>query len=136
MDRKGGKRQKYEAKTVKVKLLHLTQPRGGHILHEQEHNTGHGIQAIHNEICREIWRQPSKPEIQQKPLVYLLLESAKGRKRGDSGLPLRTVGLYLPPRSDSVRAPCIDEQGVKSNDSYDAAPVCRKRISASAFYRI
>ena len=45
LDRKRGKRQKDEAKSVKVELLHLTQPRGGRILHEQEYNTGHGIQA-------------------------------------------------------------------------------------------
>ena len=32
--------------------------RGGHILHEQEYNTGHGVSAISDEICREVRRQP------------------------------------------------------------------------------
>ena len=90
LDRKRGKRQKDEDKSVKVELLHLTQPRGGRILHEQEYNTGHGIQAIPNEICREIWRQPSKPKVQQKPVVHLLLEGALGRLCEILSLPVQT----------------------------------------------
>ena len=37
--------------------------RGGHILHEQEYNTGHGIPAIPDEVRGEIRRQPCQPEV-------------------------------------------------------------------------
>ena len=64
------------ASCVKVELPHNNFTRGDPIPHEQKYNTGHGLQAITNEVCREIWRQPSQPEIQQKPLLHLLLETA------------------------------------------------------------
>ena len=71
MDSGERKKQKDEAASVKVELPHSTQPREDHILHEQEYNTGHGVQAIPNEIRGEVWRQPSQPEVQQGPVVYL-----------------------------------------------------------------
>ncbi len=37
------KGQEDEAESVKVELSHLTVPRGGHILHEQEYNTRHAV---------------------------------------------------------------------------------------------
>lgn len=77
-------------KSVKVELPHLTQPKGGHILHEKECNAGHGIQAIPNEICGEIRGQPNQPEVQQEPVLYLLLEETLGRKCGVPGLPVQT----------------------------------------------
>ena len=52
------KRMKDRAKSVKVELPHNNLTKGGHILHEQEYNTGHGVQAILNEIRGEIRRQP------------------------------------------------------------------------------
>ncbi len=62
--------------------------RGDHILHEQKYNTGHGVSAIPNEICGEIWRQPGQPKVQQEPVVYLLLEGTLGWECGISGLPV------------------------------------------------
>ena len=82
------KKQKDAAKSVKVQLPHLTQPRGDHILHEQEYNTGHDVQAIPNEIRGEVWRQPSQPEVQQGPVVCLLLACPLGWECGISGLPV------------------------------------------------
>lgn len=38
--------------------------RGGHILHEQEYNTGDSISAIPDKIHGEIRRQPCQPEVQ------------------------------------------------------------------------
>ena len=65
------------ASSVKIEVAdNLT--RGNHILHEQEYHTRHGISAIFHEICRKIRRQPCYPEIQQEPVVYLLLEGALG----------------------------------------------------------
>ena len=52
------KRMKDRAKSVKVELPHNNLTKGGHILHGQEYNTGHGVQAILNEIRGEIRRQP------------------------------------------------------------------------------
>ena len=62
--------------------------RGGHILHEQEYNTGHGISAIPDKVYGEIRRQPGQPKIQQEPVVYLLLERPLGRDGGVPGLPV------------------------------------------------
>ena len=85
MDSRERKKQKDAATSVKVELPHLTQPREGHILHEQEYNTGHGIQAIPNEIRTEIWTQPSQPEVQQKPVIYLFPADTLEREYGVSG---------------------------------------------------
>ena len=63
---------------VIVKLPHQTSPKGDHIPHEQEYNTRHSLSAIPNEVRREIWRQPRQPEVQQEPVVHLLLEAALG----------------------------------------------------------
>ena len=63
---------------VIVKLPHQTSPKGDHIPHEQEYNTRHGLSAIPNEVRREIRRQPRQPEVQQEPVVHLLLEAALG----------------------------------------------------------
>ena len=65
--------------------------RGGHILHEQEYNTGHGISAIPDEVCGEIWRQPCQPEVQQEPVVHLLLEGALEWDTGVAGLSVKTA---------------------------------------------
>ena len=76
------------ASSVIVGVADNNTTRGGHILHEQEYNTGHGVSAIPNEVRGEIRRQPCKPEVQQEPVVYLLLESTLGWKRGIPGLPV------------------------------------------------
>ena len=57
------KGMKDRASSVKVELLHNNLTRGGHILHEQEYNTGHGVSAIPDEVRGEIRRQPGKPEV-------------------------------------------------------------------------
>ena len=62
--------------------------RGGHILHEQEYNTGDGIQAIPDEVRGEIRGQPGRPEVQQEPVVHLLLEIPLGWDGAVSGLPV------------------------------------------------
>lgn len=63
---------------VIVKLPYQTSPKGDHIPHEQYYNTRHGLSAIPNEVRREIRRQPRQPEVQQEPVVHLLLEAALG----------------------------------------------------------
>lgn len=81
-----------------------TQPRGGRPLHEQKYNTGHGIQAILDEVCTEIRRQPCQPQVQQKPLLHLLLEGPLGRQRGIPGLGLTELWGRLKKRG-YVRRP-------------------------------
>ena len=79
---------KDRASSVKVGAVDNNLTRGGHILHEQEYNTGHGVSAISDEIRGEIRRQPRQPEVQQEPVIYLLLESEVGKECGISGLPV------------------------------------------------
>ena len=76
---------------AKVELPHNNLPKGDHIPHEQEYSTRHILQVIPNEVCGEIRRQPRQPEVQQEPVVYLLLEAALGRKCGVPGLPVQTA---------------------------------------------
>ena len=52
----GIKRMKDKASSVIVELRDTNLTKGEHILHEQKYNTGHGVSAIPNEICGEIWR--------------------------------------------------------------------------------
>ena len=65
---------KDKVSSVIVEVASNNRTRGDQILHEQEYDTGHGVSAIPDEIRREIRRQPCQPEIQQEPLVHLLLE--------------------------------------------------------------
>ena len=60
---KNKKRMKDKASSVKVGVADNNLTRGGHILHEQEYNTGHGISAIPDEVRGEIRRQPGQPEV-------------------------------------------------------------------------
>ena len=76
------------ASSDKVELPHNNLMRGGHILHEQAYSTGHGVSAIPDEIRGEIRRQPSQPEVQQEPVVYLLLEDPLGWNSGLFSLPI------------------------------------------------
>ena len=52
-------------------------------------------QAIPDEVRRKIRRQPRQPEVQQKPVVHLLLEAALGRKCGVPGLPVQTARTVI-----------------------------------------
>ena len=51
---KKGKRDRVSY--AKVELPHNNFTKGDHIPHEQEYNTRHGVSAIADEVCREIWR--------------------------------------------------------------------------------
>ena len=77
------------ASSVIVEVADNNVTRGGHILHEQEYNTGHGVSAIPDEIRREIRRQPGQPEVQQEPVVYLLLEGPLERNSAVPELPVQ-----------------------------------------------
>ena len=57
------KRMKDKGSSVIVELPHTNCTRGGHILHEQEYNTRHGIPAIPDEVCGETRRQAGQPEV-------------------------------------------------------------------------
>ena len=81
---------KDKAQSVKVEVADNNSTRGGHILHEQEYNTGHGISAILDEIRGEIRRDPCQPEVQQEPVVHLLLEGPLGWDGAVPGLPVQT----------------------------------------------
>ena len=76
------KRMRNRVSCAKVELPHNSLTKGDHISHEQEYNTGHGIPAISHEVRRKIRRQPRQSEIQQEPVVHLLLEAALGWKCG------------------------------------------------------
>ena len=54
---------KDKASSVKVGVADNNSTRGGHILHEQEYNTGHGIPAIPNEVCGKVRGEPRQPEV-------------------------------------------------------------------------
>ena len=79
---------KDRASSVIVGVADNNVTRGGHILHEQEYNTGHGISAIPDEVRGEIRGQPGQPEVQQEPVVHLLLEGTLGWDRAVPGLPV------------------------------------------------
>ena len=76
------KRRRDRVSCAKVEFPHNNLTKGDHISHEQEYNTGHGIPAISHEVRRKIRRQPRQSEIQQEPVVHLLLEAALGWKCG------------------------------------------------------
>ena len=76
------------ASSDKVELPHNNLMRGGHILHEQAYNTRHGVSAIPDEIRGELRGQPRQPEVQQEPVVYLLLEDPLGWNSGLFSLPI------------------------------------------------
>lgn len=87
---------KDKAQRGKIELSHTNLPKGGHILHGQ-YNTRHAVSAIPHEVCGEIRRQPSQPEVQQKPILYLLLESTLGWNG-------RLLGLPIPAASQSSKS--------------------------------
>ena len=72
----------------KVELPHNNLMRGGHILHEQAYNTRHGVSAIPDEIRGELRGQPRQPEVQQEPVVHLLLEEPLGWNSSLFSLPI------------------------------------------------
>ena len=76
------------ASSDKVELPHNNLMRGGHILHEQAYNTRHGVSAIPDEIRGELRGQPRQPEVQQEPVVHLLLEDPLGWNSSLFSLPI------------------------------------------------
>jgi len=55
---------KEEVKSDKVGDDNHNLTRGDQILHEKKYNTRHGISAIPDEICGEIWCQQGQQEVQ------------------------------------------------------------------------
>ena len=76
------------ASSDKVELPHNNLMRGGHILHEQAYRTRHGVAAIPDEIRGELRGQPRQPEVQQEPVVHLLLEDPLGWNSSLFSLPI------------------------------------------------
>ena len=109
---------KDKASSVKVGVADNNLTRGGHILHEQEYNTGHGVSAIPDEVRGEIRRQPRQSEVQQEPVVYLLLEDALEWKCGISGLPIQT-SAPSPEPAHRGRAESYPEYAAKESHAWN-----------------
>ena len=82
------KRMKEMASSDKVEVADNNVTRGGHILHEQAYSTRHGVSAIPDEIRGELRGQPRQPEVQQEPVVHLLLEEPLGWNSSLFSLPI------------------------------------------------
>ena len=82
------KRMKEMASSDKVEVADNNVTRGGHILHEQAYSTRHGVSAIPDAIRGKIWCEPSRPEVQQEPVVHLLLEEPLGWNSSLFSLPI------------------------------------------------
>ena len=72
---------KDKASSVIVGVADNNLTRGGHILHEQEYNTGHGVSAIPDEVRGEIRRQPCQPKVQQEHNLRFLRCFGAAHKR-------------------------------------------------------
>ena len=109
-----------------------------HISHEQQYNTRHGLPLIPDEIRRKVRRQPRKPQIQQKPLLHLLLETTLGRDCSIPRLPVQTPSQpsksayrggteahpgYAPPKPGSR-----DDRVMASTESYTRCPKSLFRV--------
>ena len=113
------KRMRDRVSCAKVELPHNNLAKGDHISHEQEYNTGHGIPAISHEVRRKIRRQPRQSEIQQEPVVHLLLEAALGWK---CGIPCLSVQAASQPSKPAYRSRTETHPGhapQKSNPGHD-----------------
>ena len=97
------------ASCVKVELPRNNLTKGDHIPHEQKYNTRHEVSSNPNEVRGEIWRRARRPEVQQKPVVHLLLETAPGRKCGVPCLSIKTPAQPSEPahrgRAEAHQAP-------------------------------
>ena len=107
---------------AKVELPHNNLAKGDHISHEQEYNTGHGIPAISHEVRRKIRRQPRQSEIQQEPVVHLLLEAALGWKCGIPGLSAQAASQPSKPAYGSRTEAHPGHAPQKSNPGHDWTP--------------
>ena len=112
------------ASSVIVGVADNNYTRGGHILHEQEYE-GHGTLAIPDEVCAEIRREPGQPEIQQEPVVYLLLEGSLGWEHGLPGLPVPASPQPSQPayRSGAVADPGYAPQRFQTRYGGTVAPL-------------
>ena len=113
------KRMRDRVSCAKVELPHNNLAKGDHISHEQEYNTGHGIPAISHEVCRKIWRQPRQSEIQQEPVVHLLLEAALGWKCGIPCLSVQAASQPSKPAYGSRTETHPGHAPQKSNPGHD-----------------
>ena len=107
---------------AKVELPHNNLAKGDHISHEQEYNTGHGIPAISHEVRRKIRRQPRQSEIQQEPVVHLLLEAALGWERGIPCLSVQAASQPSKPACGSRTEAHPGHAPQKSNPGHDWTP--------------
>lgn len=57
--------------------------------HEQ-YNTGHEIPPVSAHLCPEVRRKPGQPEVQQEPVLHLLLACPLRRFPAIPGLPVPT----------------------------------------------
>ena len=113
------KRRRDRVSCAKVELPHNNLAKGDHISHEQEYNTGHGIPAISHEVCRKIRRQPRQSEIQQEPVVHLLLEAALGWKCGIPCLSVQAASQPSKPAYGSRTETHPGHAPQKSNPGHD-----------------
>lgn len=81
------KRERETDTSVMIELRDQSNERKCPLPHAQC-NTGHALPAIPFGVRAEAWSQPSEPEVQQEPVVYLLLESAIRRDEGIAGRPI------------------------------------------------
>ena len=61
-----------------------------------QYNTRCAIPLLHNAICREIWRSKGKQEVQQEPVIHLLPERNRQRKRRIASVPVETAAQPSP----------------------------------------
>ena len=113
------KRMRDRVSCAKVELPHNNLAKGDHISHEQEYNTGHGIPAISHEVRRKIRRQPRQSEIQQEPVVHLLLEAALGWKCGIPCLSVQAASQPSKPAYGSRTETHPGHAPQKSNPGHD-----------------
>ena len=98
------KRRRDRVSCAKVELPHNNLAKGDHISHE---------------VCRKIRRQPRQSEIQQEPVVHLLLEAALGWKCGVPGLPIQTASQPSKPAYGSRTEAHPGHAPQKSNPGHD-----------------
>ena len=98
--------------------------------HEQ-YNTRCAIPLLHNAICRKIWRSKGKQEVQQEPVVHLLLEAALGWKCGIPCLSVQAASQPSKPAYGSRTETHPGHAPQKSNPGHDRTPASSAAPSLS-----
>ena len=87
---RGGKRSEtWEQKSVIVEMRKQQTERS--LKPHEQYNTRCAIPLLHNAICRKIWRSKGKQEVQQEPVIHLLLEETVWWKHGIASVPVKTA---------------------------------------------